>query len=66
MLAICVQAFRPVPASEGLMTTFHSADYVHFLKTVTPDNQVRLGKPGGRRYLGRGLSSPSRVLTGLL
>ena len=43
--ALCVcftvaQVLRPVPISEETMHTFHTKEYISFLKNVTPENQV--------------------------
>ena len=35
--------YRPRPAVERDLQAFHAEDYVHFLRSVTPDNKVRLG-----------------------
>mmetsp|Transcript_24573 Transcript_24573/g.53697 ORF Transcript_24573/g.53697 Transcript_24573/m.53697 type:complete len:450 (+) Transcript_24573:336-1685(+) len=36
-----LETFRPVKATEEMMQTFHTKDYVNFLKTITPENQER-------------------------
>lgn len=34
-----LEIYRPTLMSEDQMTKFHADDYIHFLQTVTPDNQ---------------------------
>ncbi|KAL6764689.1 hypothetical protein V8C86DRAFT_2468167 [Haematococcus lacustris] len=34
-----LEVYKPVKASEEAMATFHTDDYIEFLKRVTPDNQ---------------------------
>eukprot|EP00955_Chlamydomonas_euryale_P034201 349715-Chlamydomonas_euryale.AAC.13 len=41
--AVHVQLIRPVALSEEMMQTFHTKEYVNFLKHVTPENQVWAG-----------------------
>ena len=44
--AFCLKAFRPVAATEDMMQTFHTKEYIEFLKNVTPENQVETGELG--------------------
>mmetsp|Transcript_37899 Transcript_37899/g.74558 ORF Transcript_37899/g.74558 Transcript_37899/m.74558 type:complete len:439 (+) Transcript_37899:50-1366(+) len=47
-----MEIFRPQLISEEEMTRFHSDDYVHFLKHVTPDNQHNYQKENTRYNMG--------------
>jgi hypothetical protein len=38
------QVLRPVPLSEEMMHTFHTKEYISFLKSVTPENQEKYSK----------------------
>ena len=42
--------FRPKPATYGDLTTFHSDEYINFLRTVTPEN---MEEPNFRSVLER-------------
>lgn len=35
-----MKAFRPKPVSDEQLASFHSPDYINFLKIITPDNMV--------------------------
>ena len=38
--------FKPTHISAEYMTLFHSDEYVEFLRSITPDNQVRTQADG--------------------
>lgn len=40
-MSFALQILRPRPARKSDLVTFHTPDYVDFLRAVTPDNQVR-------------------------
>ncbi|GAX82654.1 hypothetical protein CEUSTIGMA_g10080.t1 [Chlamydomonas eustigma] len=39
-----MQVLKPVPLSEEIMQSFHTREYIEFLKNVTPENQDRYSK----------------------
>jgi histone deacetylase 1/2 len=39
---------RPIPATPEQMTKFHSDEYIHFLKRVTPDTAAELTENGSK------------------
>jgi histone deacetylase 1/2 len=39
-----MEIYRPALVTEDQMSMFHTDDYVHFLQTVTPDNQTEYSK----------------------
>ena len=38
-----MEVYRPYRLKEREMTLFHADDYIHFLRTVTPDNETTFG-----------------------